>query len=113
MADIFHFVEKRYNLRNNSIIQRQANRTVYFGNSFIIIGIFLKSFGTLKYVTNCIQNACFSLDDAQGVTMPKMEKLLIMDLITLRVYKKQTLMILVPQHQLQMTLFKNLKHLDC
>ena len=31
MADIFHFVEKPYNLRNNSIIQRQANRTVYFG----------------------------------------------------------------------------------
>ena len=48
MADIFHFVEKPYNLRNNSIIQRQANRTVYFGNSFIIIGIFLKSFGTLN-----------------------------------------------------------------
>ena len=45
--------------------------------------------------------------------MLKMEKLLIMDLITLRVYKKQTLMILVLQHQLQMTLFKNLKHLDC
>ena len=43
--------------------------------------------------------------------MLKMEKFLIMDLITLRVYKKQTLMILVPQHQLQMTLFKNLKHL--
>ena len=111
MADIFHFVEKPYNLRNNSIIQRQANRTVYFGNSFIIIGIFLKSFGTLKYVTNCIQNACFSLDDAQGVTMLKMEKFLIMDLITLRVYRKQTLMILVSQHQLQMILFKNLKHL--
>ena len=48
MADIFHFVEKPYNLRNNSIIQRQANRTVYFGNSFTIIGIFLKSFGTLN-----------------------------------------------------------------
>ena len=31
MADIFHFVEKPYNLRNNSIIQRQANRAVYFG----------------------------------------------------------------------------------
>ena len=29
MADIFHFVEKPYNLRNNSIIQRQANHTVY------------------------------------------------------------------------------------
>ena len=43
--------------------------------------------------------------------MLKMEKFLIMDLITLRVYNKQTLMILVPQHQLQMILFKNLKHL--
>ena len=35
MADIFHFVEKPYNLRNNSIMQRQANRTVYFGTESI------------------------------------------------------------------------------
>ena len=35
MADIFHLVEKLYNLRNNSIIQRQANRTVYFGTESI------------------------------------------------------------------------------
>ena len=35
MADIFHFVEKAYNLRNNSIIKRQANRTVYFGTESI------------------------------------------------------------------------------
>ena len=35
MAGIFHFVEKLYNLRNNSIIQRQANRTVYFGTESI------------------------------------------------------------------------------
>ena len=30
MADVFHFVEKPYNLRNNAIIhiQREANRTV-------------------------------------------------------------------------------------
>ena len=35
MADIFHFVEKQYNLRNNSIIQRQADRTVYFGTESI------------------------------------------------------------------------------
>ena len=35
MADIFHFAEKPYNLRNNSIIQRQANRTVYFGTESI------------------------------------------------------------------------------
>ena len=35
MADIFHLVEKPYNLRNNSIIQRQANRTVYLGTESI------------------------------------------------------------------------------
>ena len=35
MADIFHFVEKPCNLRNNSIIQWQANRTVYFGTESI------------------------------------------------------------------------------
>ena len=35
MADIFHFVEKPYSLRNNSIIQRQANRAVYFGTESI------------------------------------------------------------------------------
>ena len=35
MADIFHFVEKPYNLRNNLIIQRQANHTVYFGTESI------------------------------------------------------------------------------
>ena len=35
MTDIFHFVEKPYNLRNNSIMQRRANRTVYFGTESI------------------------------------------------------------------------------
>ena len=30
MEDIFHFVEKSYNLKSNSIMQRQANHTVYF-----------------------------------------------------------------------------------
>ena len=35
MTDIFHIVEKPYYLRNNSIIQRQANRTVYFGTESI------------------------------------------------------------------------------
>ena len=35
MADIFHLEEKPYYLRNNSIIQRQANRTVYFGTESI------------------------------------------------------------------------------
>ena len=31
MTDIFHLVEKQYNLRNNSTMRRQANCTVYFG----------------------------------------------------------------------------------
>ena len=35
MVGIFHFAEKPYNLRNNSIIQGQANRTVYFGTESI------------------------------------------------------------------------------
>ena len=35
MAGFFHFVERPYNLRNNSIIQRQANRTAYFGTENI------------------------------------------------------------------------------
>ena len=35
MADIFHFVEKPYNPKNNSIMQRQANRSVYFGTESI------------------------------------------------------------------------------
>ena len=35
MAGIFHFVEKSYNLRNNSIMQRQANTTVCFRTASI------------------------------------------------------------------------------
>ena len=35
MTDIFHFAEKPYYLRNNSILQRQVNRTVYFGTESI------------------------------------------------------------------------------
>ena len=35
MTDIFRFVEKPYNLTNNSIIQRQAKRTVSFGTESI------------------------------------------------------------------------------
>ena len=35
MADLFHFVGKPYNVRYNSIIQRQANWTVYFGTENI------------------------------------------------------------------------------
>ena len=35
MTDIFHFVGKPYNLRNNSIMQWQANCSVYFGTESI------------------------------------------------------------------------------
>ena len=35
MKDIFQFIDKPYNLRNNSIIQRHQNRTVYFGTESI------------------------------------------------------------------------------
>ena len=35
MVDIFHCKEEPYNRRNNSIIQRQANRRVYFGTESI------------------------------------------------------------------------------
>ena len=35
MKDIFHFVQKPYNLRNDSTLQRRANRTVYFGTESI------------------------------------------------------------------------------
>ena len=35
MTGIFHFVERPNYLRNNSILQRQANRTVYFGTESI------------------------------------------------------------------------------
>ena len=31
MKDIFHSVQKPYNLRNDSTLQRRTNRTVYFG----------------------------------------------------------------------------------
>ena len=33
--DIFHFVQKPYNLRNDSTLQRRRNRTVYFGTKDI------------------------------------------------------------------------------
>ena len=35
MADIFHFVEKPYNLRHNSIIQKQANRSLFWDGKII------------------------------------------------------------------------------
>ena len=35
MKDIFHFVQKPYNLRNDSTLQRRRNRTVYFGTESI------------------------------------------------------------------------------
>ena len=35
LKDIFHFVQKPYNLRNDSTLQRQRNCTVYFGTESI------------------------------------------------------------------------------
>ena len=35
MKDIFHSVQKAYNLRNRSTLQRRRNRTVYFGTESI------------------------------------------------------------------------------
>ena len=35
MKDIFHFVQKPYNLRNDSTLQRRINCTVYFGTENI------------------------------------------------------------------------------
>ena len=35
MKDIFHSVQKPYNLRNDSTLRRQRNRTVYFGTESI------------------------------------------------------------------------------
>ena len=35
MKDIFHFVEKPHNLRNDSILQNQRNRTMFFGTESI------------------------------------------------------------------------------
>ena len=35
MKDIFHSVQKPYNLRNDSTLQRRRNRTVYFGTENI------------------------------------------------------------------------------
>ena len=35
MKDTFHFIQKPYNLRNDPELQRQRNRTVYFGTESI------------------------------------------------------------------------------
>ena len=35
MKDIFHSVQKPYNLRNDSTLQMRRNRTVYFGTESI------------------------------------------------------------------------------
>ena len=35
MKDIFHFVQKPYNLRNDSILLKQKNRTMCFGTESI------------------------------------------------------------------------------
>ena len=37
MADIFHFVEKPYNLRNNSIIQRQAAEFIWEQKVYLLL----------------------------------------------------------------------------
>ena len=38
MKDILHFVQKPYNLRNDSTLQRQRNRTMYFGpESYLVL----------------------------------------------------------------------------
>ena len=34
MANICHFVEKPYNLRNNSIMQRQAKRSLFWNRKY-------------------------------------------------------------------------------
>ena len=35
MKDVFHFVQRPYNLRNDSTLQRRRNCTVYFGTESI------------------------------------------------------------------------------
>ena len=35
MKDIFHFVQKQYDLRNDSTLQRRRNCTLYFGKESI------------------------------------------------------------------------------
>ena len=35
MKDIFHFIQKTYNLRNGPELQRRRNRTMYFGTESI------------------------------------------------------------------------------
>ena len=35
MKDTFHFIQKPYNLRNDPVLQRRRNRTVYFGTESI------------------------------------------------------------------------------
>ena len=37
MKDIFHFVKKPYNMRNDSTLERRRNRTVYFGTESIYL----------------------------------------------------------------------------
>ena len=35
ISDLFHFINKPYNLRNKSILERKKDRTVYFGTESI------------------------------------------------------------------------------
>ena len=55
MADIFDFVEKPYSLRLNSIMQRQANRKVYFLEQKVYLRL-LRNYGNLFRATLKGQN---------------------------------------------------------
>ena len=37
MKDIFHYVQKSYSLRNHPELQRQRNRTLFFGTVSILL----------------------------------------------------------------------------
>lgn len=37
MKDIFHYVQKSYSLRNHPELQRQRNRTLFFGTESILL----------------------------------------------------------------------------
>ena len=53
MKDIFHFVEKPYELRDNSNLKRRCNRSVYFDTETI----FSLAPKICKLVSNVIKNA--------------------------------------------------------
>ena len=53
MKDIFHFVEKTYNLRNNSTLKRRCNSLLYLGRKTI----FSTGPKFWELVPNAIKNA--------------------------------------------------------